>query len=87
MTSGFFVYLDLSFSLRAALSDGACESDIRTTSEKICEHKVQYNRKYPTMNKSVQLEPNLGKFPQNFSIYECTSYLFFNVLGLSCPHK
>jgi len=31
---------------RVALSDGACESDIHTLSEKICEYKVQYNRKY-----------------------------------------
>jgi len=34
------VHLELSFSLRAALSDGACESDIHSMSEKICEYKM-----------------------------------------------
>jgi len=53
------------------------ESDIRISCEKICELKSKYTRKYP-VNKSVQLEQKLGKFPQT-SPHERTFAINFSV--------
>ena len=34
---------------RATLSDGTCESDVRTMSKKVYEYKVYYSRRYPIL--------------------------------------
>ena len=52
----------ISYAPRVALSDGTSESDIRVLTEKICGYKVLIQ--YFIVNKSVQLEPKLGKILQ-----------------------